>query len=410
MKIAIHWKEILSIILFIFIICIEFAYRKPAYDYSLEFILSWQERKNDSLKNFFIFISAFGTPTVIAGIFVIIYCFATRRLIIKTIFIIFVSQNFIGFFKIFYHNPRPYLSSEEIKAMNCAEGYGNPSGHCLFVSSFYLGMWIILFPNNTEPGKPLFSERWVRLLIEWITFFIVIALILLTFFARMYLGAHGLNQTIYGITIGLWVAYTCGVVLIPYVDNHFDIFVKSGRLFSRFNLGFLLVIVIFISLQIWNIILFFSLRNKADFMTEEWTRRLEMKCPDLDTTPFEDSFKAGLHASIYPFAYFSQLFNARIFFKAFRYWYSNIGFPKLALRTLIVIIVLAICFIPYLVTHKYSFTIKMVIGVLLNNIIITVVGIPFIDWITEKLNLIELGYDMKEEKEKEISENTYGTV
>ena len=39
--------------------------------------------------------------------------------------------------KIFYHNPRPYFTNDDIIAYDCAGDFGNPSGHSM-ESAFFL--------------------------------------------------------------------------------------------------------------------------------------------------------------------------------------------------------------------------------------------------------------------------------
>eukprot|EP00826_Nyctotherus_ovalis_P059087 TRINITY_DN8188_c0_g1_i1.p1 TRINITY_DN8188_c0_g1~~TRINITY_DN8188_c0_g1_i1.p1 ORF type:complete len:406 (+),score=96.70 TRINITY_DN8188_c0_g1_i1:88-1305(+) len=401
-----YWRELLSVILLIAIVATEPLYRNAAYDYSLTFIPSWQQKGNEARKLFFEFISAFGTPGVIAGCFLMIYSFGTRRLVIKAILVIYITQNLVTLFKVFYHNPRPYLSSDEVEAMHCSGGYGNPSGHCLFATAFFGSMWTLLFPNNTEKIKPVFGEKWVGEVVKWICFVGVMSLVVLTFFARMYLGSHGLNQTIYGILLGLWVVYTFGVIVPRYVDYHYDHFISKGHLINPINVAFVIIIVVFTILQVLNLVLYFSLKDHKNFMKDEWLARLHHKCPDFDTTPFEDSFKGGLHTSLYVFLYFSQIFSARMFPKAFNYWYSDIGILKLILRTLNVISILGLCYLPYFFTKDSSFTLQMVLGVILTNLLIVVVGIPFVDWSSEKLELV----DARTDKEKQNWEEMYGIV
>jgi len=401
-----YWKELLAVLLLIVIIGIEPLYRQPGYDYSLEFILSWQQKGNETRKRFFKFISLFATNGVIAALFLAIYSFFSRRLLIKSILVIYICQNIITLFKVFYHDPRPYLSSDEIEAMNCSSGYGNPSGHCLFTTGFYGSMWVLLFPNNTEKEPLLIPHKVTRLFIQWVSFVLVVSLIVLTFFARLYLGAHGLNQTIYGTLLGLWVVYTFGVVIPRYVDYHYDHFITKGQLINPINVAFTVVVIIFAILQLLNVILYFSLRNHNDFMNPEWRTRLDLKCPNFKTTPFQDSFKGGLHSSLYVFMYFSQIFAARMFPIAFNYWRSNIGATKFTLRTLNLVIILGLCYLPYFLTRNSSFGLKICLGVLVSNILIMAFGVPLVDWSTERLSLINTGTS----KERASTDETYGVV
>eukprot|EP00826_Nyctotherus_ovalis_P038352 TRINITY_DN3589_c0_g1_i3.p1 TRINITY_DN3589_c0_g1~~TRINITY_DN3589_c0_g1_i3.p1 ORF type:complete len:223 (+),score=32.63 TRINITY_DN3589_c0_g1_i3:123-791(+) len=212
----------------------------------------------------------------------------------------------------------------------------------------------------------------------------------------MYLGAHSLNQTIYGTMLGLWMVFTFGMVLPKHIDEHYDGFIKERRVWGRCNAGFMFAVVGFLILEAVNIVLFYVLKKSNNHMNEAWIKRIKLKCPKLSLAPIENSFKGILHASLYAFIYFCQIFNARNFPKAFNYWYSEVGVVKLLLRTIIMIGLIALCFIPYFVTLNSSLEIKMWVGLFLTNVLVALVAVPSVDWIAEKLKLIVIG--PKEEK------------
>ena len=246
-----------------------------------------------------------------------------------------------------------------------------------------------MFINNTEPGEWLFSTKSQRTLVSCALLAVVVFIIVLTFFSRMYLGAHSLNQTIYGSTIGLWILYVFGFVVPKYVDSHVDNIMKGG--IAQYRIGFYVVATAFILLQILNIVLYVLLKDSDEFaLHQAWVARIDAKCPDsLDSaTPFDDSFKGALHTCLYVFMYSTQILSAKKFTQIFEHWYSNIGVLKAILRACIVIIVLGICLIPYFVTTHSSFPVQLCVGIVLSNILIAFVGIPLIDYIAYKFQLV----------------------
>eukprot|EP00826_Nyctotherus_ovalis_P008811 TRINITY_DN12291_c0_g1_i1.p1 TRINITY_DN12291_c0_g1~~TRINITY_DN12291_c0_g1_i1.p1 ORF type:complete len:421 (+),score=66.65 TRINITY_DN12291_c0_g1_i1:164-1426(+) len=384
-----YWKEIVSIVSIIVIVCIELAYRQPLYDHSLDVISDWQGKENDSLKDFFKLISFLGTDNVMAAVLILSYSFMPRRMIMKFVFCFYTIQNTLAFFKIFYHSPRPYFSSDEVAALNCTHGYGNPSGHCMFNTAFFGTIWVLVFVNNTDVKRPFFSKPWKRALVMWLTFFLIVCLMVLMFLSRVYLGAHALNQTLYGCTIGLWAVFTFGFVLPKYIDKHFDEFVKKGGVWTGANCGFITIVAIFVVLQVLGIVLYFCLRNHNSFMAESWVERLRVKCPKSfdEMTPFEDSFKLSVHSSLYFFFYLSQIINAKCFPKTMNFWYSNIGVKKLILRTLLVAVILICCVMANLFIDK-PFALRIGFAVIACNFLAGFVGLPLIDWLAEKWGLI----------------------
>ena len=117
---------------------------------------------------------------------------------------------------------------------------------------------------------------------------------------------------------------------------------------------------------------------------------IRIKCPNNKNTPLEDSFKGSLHATLYVFLYLSLLFNARIFPKAFNYWVHNVKVSKIVLRTIMLVVIVICCYIPYFIASDSSFTIKILIAIFLTNVLVGLIGIPLGDFFSEKFGLISI--------------------
>lgn len=391
MKISVCWKELLAFLLLAAIVGTEMIYRQPFYNYSLEFIPHWQDNANSVTVNFFKFVSHFGSQEIQAALIILVYALGPRRLLLKFMATLFTAQVGSSFLKLLYHNPRPFYSSDEVAAMTCSQGYGNPSGHCLVTFAVYGTLWVLLFSGKYEHFVSPFSQRWMYEAAKWFSLVILACVCVLTFFARLYLGAHSLNQTVYGTLLGLWMVYTFGLVLPKHIDEHYEEFLKEGRVWAGCNAGFLFAVIGFLVLEAVNVVLYYTLKESNSHMNEAWIKRIKLKCPKLSLVPIENSFKGILHASLYAFIYFCQIFNARKFPKAFNYWYSEIGIPKLLLRTIIMVALIALCFIPYFVTLNSSVEIKMWVGLFLTNVLVALIAVPLVDWMAEKLKLIVMG-------------------
>ena len=84
-----------------------------------------------------------------------------------------------------YKDPRPYWSFSQVEAWSCSKDFGNPSGHSMSAWGFAVSYaW----------DKPKLVK--VSLVSAAIT----------VSYSRLVLGAHGLNQVVYGSTLGLWIA------------------------------------------------------------------------------------------------------------------------------------------------------------------------------------------------------------
>eukprot|EP00826_Nyctotherus_ovalis_P040221 TRINITY_DN3939_c0_g1_i19.p1 TRINITY_DN3939_c0_g1~~TRINITY_DN3939_c0_g1_i19.p1 ORF type:complete len:162 (+),score=36.64 TRINITY_DN3939_c0_g1_i19:141-626(+) len=143
-------------------------------------------------------------------------------------------------------------------------------------------------------------------------------------------------------------------------------------------------------LQISNIALYYGLKGSDGYMEDSWLTRIRTKCPNSSNVPLENSFKGTLHSTLYAFIYFAQIFNARKFPRAFDYWYSSMGIKKLIIRTLIMLVLLGTCYIPFFTTMNASFNVQMWVGIFLTNTIVGVVAVPLLDLFTDKLKLYSM--------------------
>lgn len=137
---------------------------------------------------------------------------------------------------------------QDIEALDCSKTYGNPSGHSMTVSCFYTSVFLLLYFDKdfTVRKRLLFSESResfssqnsiVRIKTNryflsrlrsdsfkkfwfWITLTILVFLIVSVAVSRVALGAHGINQVIYGTLLGLWLALALFYYLRPFLQVH----------------------------------------------------------------------------------------------------------------------------------------------------------------------------------------------
>eukprot|EP01022_Parablepharisma_sp_SALTPOND_P010012 TRINITY_DN1412_c0_g1_i4.p1 TRINITY_DN1412_c0_g1~~TRINITY_DN1412_c0_g1_i4.p1 ORF type:complete len:381 (+),score=-8.45 TRINITY_DN1412_c0_g1_i4:142-1284(+) len=339
--------------------------------------------------NYFAFISYFGYIYGLAAFMVLIYNFLPRRAFIKMLLAFYLAQNLIMLSFIGYHQPRPYFVSDSIKAIECVLGYGHPSGHLVVVFSLYGTLWILLFVNNTEPIKPFFTAPWQKLLTMWVTFALIILLGLLTFFGRLYLGVHTFNQLLYGLTLGLWVAYVAGLVMPKHINRHLDYVIENKKQLTA-NVVELVILGIMIALILFDVGLYVAFHNDPRFLPLEWLQNVSKKCPNqLDEgTPLKRSFEGALQATLYPLIYFSQLLSSRFLPNAYHYWYGNIGVGKLIARLVLVPLALGVSYFPYLATINASFIVRMGVGITISNLLLAFGGFLLLDWLCLKLHLV----------------------
>lgn len=152
-------------------------------------IAKMQENSGDVL-NFIENVFSFMGNLLIFIILGVEYLYVKRRIrtIVMLIYIM-IGLYFMVLLKQTFQEPRPFWYSPTIDILEwfCPTDFGNPSGHSFAFFAIY---------------EPLISDFWGtgknRILI-WIWFVVGILMVI----SRMYLGAHSLDQVVYGSVIGL---------------------------------------------------------------------------------------------------------------------------------------------------------------------------------------------------------------
>jgi len=148
-------------------------------------------------------LSVFGLPEFyLVVIPLILWCF-DKKLGLRLIFLLSISNAINSMLKILFHTPRPYWTSMEVKGMASEPTFGMPSGHAQ-ISLGFLG-YIAARVHRTS---------------IWIVSGI---LILLVGISRMYLGVHFLSDVLAGWLVGILIL----VVFIRYEDPFADWFGKK---------------------------------------------------------------------------------------------------------------------------------------------------------------------------------------
>ena len=188
-------KITISIIYYILVIGIEFSYRDKLFEKSLKIEENIQENydKNSLFVKFWKLISEFGTAKITMFTWFIIFITYPINYSFQYLQSIIYTNYITNLFKMFYRNHRPYWHSDKI-IFSCNSGYGNPSGHSMTSTCVYLSLSHILTDFNVFKKKYFF--------LKIIIFSLFSILIIMIISSRIILGAHSLNQVIYGFLLG----------------------------------------------------------------------------------------------------------------------------------------------------------------------------------------------------------------
>lgn len=122
---------------------------------------------------------------------VVYYCYS-QALGLTFILVTSLGVSLPNLLKLAYSDPRPYWAYDEVEALSCGKGWGNPSGHALFTGAVWLSLCIVLLRQK--------RLGWTGLVLLWL---------LLIGVDRVYLGVHFYSQVLLGWSYALGLVGWC---------------------------------------------------------------------------------------------------------------------------------------------------------------------------------------------------------
>lgn len=303
------FKKILLLVYIFAAIGLEFFYRPKLFyepkegesdSPSVKVSLYFQNKifeKSGFLKSFFLIISELGTAKCTLVFFAITFIFLPINKSLQQIHVIILASYFTNLFKIIFSNPRPIWIKDELH-LSCNNGFGNPSGHSFTSVSVYLSFIHLL------TGYDFFRKRTVGIVIRIFLFIFTILIILLVLLSRIALGAHAINQVIYGGSLGLGLYFLFFFVIEFHLmekKEFLEYFSKSTTIICS---GLAFLIMFFIALGVY-------LTNKVD--TTQYKEELLKKCPQ--KSEFKTFKHDGFYQTLSIFGLFGAYFGLYLLYK-----------------------------------------------------------------------------------------------
>jgi len=252
---------------------IESLLRERFYDAGIIIIRNIQIRINDNFIAilFFQILSLCASKYFLISIIMILFNYVDTYSSLLLMIITSCAATGTGFFKLIYKNPRPYFHENWVKVFDCETGFGNPSGHSIVAVSVYLTVSKII-------RKKFYLQKRIQKYFNYVT---VIFILFITF-SRLALGAHSLNQILFGIFIGAMIyALFFDVFKIDLNLTDEIYIIMKPKIFNIFST--IILMILFIGIIIFN---FFPVLNKLDSQT--WGRSINENCPN---TPYSKLFE-----------------------------------------------------------------------------------------------------------------------
>ena len=232
---------IISIILFI----IEFFYRDPLFQYSIDFEKKWQENATkETITTFKIFTKIGGEYLMAVPIIIVLWFFTLIKSYVYLMGFIFCLQ-FHSMMKIWYGNKRPFWQDPSLYKGICDGGFGNPSGHSITTSFLYLSIFFYYTQAKVTRDK----YKILIIILLFCLFWIVMILL-----SRIILGMHSVNQVIYGTSLGLIIS---SFILIVFKIHQLPVSIyKKFFREKKYIYIILSILCVFIIITIANVFIF----------------------------------------------------------------------------------------------------------------------------------------------------------
>ena len=225
-------------------------YEGPLFQTNLDIVPAWQHDMSDASITYFKLITLLGYGAVGVGIFMLTFIFFSREKAFYILFVHTLESLANQLLKMLYQAPRPYFMSENMEIYgSCAMTYGNPSGHSSFSTAIFVTLFLLIFHDEDYTLKERLADNYEgvdnrdsgsnsivmdnnyksvltpqRLRANKLFYFVGL---FITFFlwvnigvSRFMLGAHSLDQVLYGWTLGLWFAFFLFRYVRPTLQRH----------------------------------------------------------------------------------------------------------------------------------------------------------------------------------------------
>ena len=143
-----------------------------------------------------------------------------------------LDKGYVSFFKIAYHEPRPYMVNSGIIPISCSRAFGNPSGHSSSAIIVPIVLFLDIFHGKTMRGH---LPKYFNTPTYIICLFFAFLWALTVPFSRYVLGVHSLDQILFGVTLGFWGAITCHFVIRDHFIAHIEVALQHQGLLEGAN-------------------------------------------------------------------------------------------------------------------------------------------------------------------------------
>lgn len=169
-----------------------------------------------------------------AALFGLFFIFGTRSKFFYFLAAFALEKLSNSYLKLAIAHPRPYMINSNIIPVSCSKAFGTPSGHSSSSMMFAIIVFMDIFHSKSLPYARTRSNY------GWMSY--IVTLILVAYwamsipFTRFILGAHSLDQILFGTSLGIWQGIIMHFVVRDNLIEHIEELFEKMNLKTRLNM------------------------------------------------------------------------------------------------------------------------------------------------------------------------------
>ena len=316
-----------------------------------------------------------------------------------------------GILKSFYQDPRPFWTDPSITTYDFSISFGNPSGHSLLITFASLNIILVMIVPNSdmEEGKKEERRMEYRGYMEYkgykenkeyiwgikaILCGILLGLIPLVMYSRVYVAAHSIDQVFYGCSLSLLTIFILLYLLRTPIINHFKILLlitpNSETTISTktYTTEMAKGILFFLFLGIIGVLEYY-MRDISYALPEKYLVVLRTYQPVTDLqAPLESNaskyaitgFGIGIYIGLY--------ISTHILHVDLRRWALKTSFLNYVLRFLVIILTFIPALILILILPGHTYLLKFLVRYAISFLLLAISLFGFSDYLCIQFNIL----------------------
>lgn len=213
-----------SVSILIVLTIMDLTYKGPLFEFTIsdDGIPNWQGKASAGSERIYATVSKFGGGTELTILCLVSLIWLPREKFFYYLTVFTLDKFYIGYFKLAFADPRPYMVNGKITPFTCEKAFGNPSGHSSASQAFGFVLLLDIFHGKSyKKGRDGTHEVYFYSWAQYI-FMFAFAVLWATFipYCRWMLGVHSLDQIVFGITLGWWTVFTSHFIVRDHIIYH----------------------------------------------------------------------------------------------------------------------------------------------------------------------------------------------